>query len=502
MNYPDTALVADTQLPALQVVIPLLSAPLCALARNRRAAYAITLLASWSALVIAVLLLLRVHAHGTISYALGGWAPPWGIEYRIDYLNAFVLVLLSSIGAIVAAYAPASVDSEIPRDRQPLFYCAYMLCLTGVLGIAATGDAFNVFVFLEVAALSSYILISLGKSRKALNAAYQYLVMGTIGSTFILIGIGFLYMMTGTLNMVDLAERLAPVRTTRPVLTAFAFFTVGVSIKMALFPLHLWLPNAYTRAPSVVTAFIASTGTKVAVYIMIRFIFTVYGVQFAFASTPVAAALISLSLLGIFFASTAAIFQRNVKRMLAYSSIAQIGYMVLGISFVSVNGLTGGIVHLFNHALMKGALFLAVGCVMLRMKRTKLEEFRGLGYRMPVTMFAFTIAGLSMIGVPMTVGFVSKWYLILAALEKGWWPVAALILLSSLLAVVYIWRVIEVAYFQKPPEDAPPVTEAPLSMLIPLCVLTAATIYFGIFTGATAGIAHRAAEMLMAGGVH
>ncbi len=499
MSHPVVTAAASTHLPALQIVIPLISAPLCLLVRNRRLAWFVAMLASASALLISILLLRHVHDHGVISYALGGWAAPFGIEYRVDYLSAFVLLLVSALGSIVCAYSPASVDSEIPADKHYLFYCAYMLCMTGLLGIVVTGDVFNVFVFLEVASLSAYILISLGKSRQALTAAYQYLVMGTVGSTFILIGIGFLYMMTGTLNMVDLADKLGPVLATRQVLVAFAFFTVGVSIKMALFPLHLWLPNAYTNAPSVVTAFLAATATKVAVYILIRFVFTIFGVQFAFDSTPVAAALMPLSLIGILVASGAAIFQKSVKRMLAYSSVAQIGYMVLGISFVSVSGLTGGIVHLFNHALMKGGLFLAVGCVALRMGSTTLDDFRGIGYRMPVTMFAFVLGGLSMIGVPLTVGFISKWYLILAALEKGWWPVVVLILFSSLLAVVYIWRVVEVAYFQKPADESP-VREAPLSMLVPMCILIAASIYFGVQTEMTVGIARQAAELLMGGG--
>ena len=147
--------------------------------------------------------------------------------------------------------------------------------------------------------------------------------------------------------------------------------------------------------------------------------------------------------------------------MLAYSSVAQIGYMMLGISFLSVTGLTGGIVHLFNHGVMKGALFLAVGCVVLRTGSANIEDFRGLGKRMPITMTAFVLAGVSLIGVPLTVGFVSKWYLVLAALEQGLWPVAVLILLASLLAVAYIWRIVEVAYFQESPEDAPEVKEAP-----------------------------------------
>ena len=485
-------------LPILQIIIPLISAPLCVLLRRRWLTWAFAFLVSCATLVVSALLLMRVLESGPISYELGGWSPPWGIEYRVDAVNAFVLLLVSLIGAVVLLYAPDSVAREIPERLHYLFYTSYLLCLTGLLGITITGDAFNVFVFLEISALSSYILISLGQDRRALTAAYQYLVMGTIGATFILIGIGLMYMMTGTLNMADLATRLARVGDTRTILVAFGFLTVGMSLKLALFPLHMWLPNAYCYAPSVVTAFIASTATKVSIYVFLRFVFTMFGAGFAFETLHLDVFLLPLSLLGIFVASTVAIFQTNIKRMLAYSSIAQIGYMMLGISFVSVNGLTGGIVHLFNHALMKGALFLAMGCIALRIGSVNLEDMRGLGRRMPVTMAVFVFGGLSLIGVPLTVGFVSKWYFLLAALEKGWWPVAFLLLVSSLLAVIYVWRVGEVAYFQKSDGEIE-VREAPILMQIPMWILTGSIVFFGVQTSLTAGVARQAAEWLLGG---
>jgi multicomponent Na+:H+ antiporter subunit D len=194
--------------------------------------------------------------------------------------------------------------------------------------------------------------------------------------------------------------------------------------------------------------------------------------------------------------SIAAIYQTNVKRLLAYSSVAQIGYMTLGLSLVSINGLTGGIVHLFNHALMKCGLFLVVGCVVLRMGSAHISDMRGLMKRMPLTMWAFIVGGLSIIGVPGTVGFVSKWYLVLGALEQGQYVLAALILLSSLLAVFYIWKVVEVAVFEKP-EGEVEKCEAPMSMLIPTWALMLATIYFGIDTEWTVNVAKAAATALM-----
>ena len=483
--------------PVLQIVIPLIAAPLCVLVRRGTWSWLLAVAASWICLYISVQLLLQVMASGPISYELGGWAAPWGIEYRVDSVNAFVLLIVSSISAIAAPYAYRSVIQEIPDERHYLFYSAYLLCLTGLLGIVITGDAFNVFVFLEISSLSSYVLISLGSDRRALTAAYQYLVMGTIGATFFLIGVGLIYAMTGTLNMADIAVRIDHVQDTRTVLAAFAFITVGLGLKLALFPLHLWLPNAYAYAPSVVTVFLAATATKVAIYTMLRFVFTLFGTDFTLSVTLLAEFLMALALIGIFAASITAIFQNNIKRMLAYSSVAQVGYMMLGVSFFSVTGLTGGIVHLFNHAMMKGALFMALGAIFFRVGSVHIDQMRGLGRQMPLTMFAFVMGGISLIGLPLTVGFVSKWYLILAALERGWWPIAALVLISSLLAIAYVWRVVEVAYFRDPPANQPLVTEAPFSLLVPTWILVLANFYFGVDTTITIRVAQDAAMVLL-----
>ena len=244
------------------------------------------------------------------------------------------------------------------------------------------------------------------------------------------------------------------------------------------------------------TVFLASTATKVAVYVLLRYIFTVFGPEFDIGAVTLSHLFLPLALLAMFVASTVAIYQVNLKRMLAYSSVAQVGYMLLGISMASVTGLSAALLHLFNHALIKGALFMALGCVMLRCGAVSLDAVRGLGRQMPWTMGAFAAGGLSLIGVPLTVGFISKWYLVQAAFERGWWPVALLVVASSLLAVIYIWRVIEAAYFQAAPEGRE-VEEAPLSMLIPLWVLVAANLFFGISADATASVATRAAESLM-----
>jgi multicomponent Na+:H+ antiporter subunit D len=488
-------------LPALQVVIPLLGAVLAAFLRRGAAAFAITSLVSWLMPFIAGAMLWQVLSSGPISYHLGGWEPPWGIEYRVDVLNGFVLVLVSVVGAVIMPFARRSVDFEVDDWRQAWFYCMYLLCLTGLLGVAITGDAFNAFVFLEISSLSTYVLIALGPDRRALLAAFQYLIMGTIGATLYVIGVGLLYLLTGTLNMVDMAARLAQAwpGQSQTVVAALAFVTVGVSLKLALFPLHAWLPNAYAYAPSWATTFLSATATKVAIYLLMRFYFSVFGVSIDIRALPVGEIIIALSLAAMFVASLIAVFESDLKRMLAYSSVAQIGYITLGIGLANQAGLTGGLVHIVNHALMKAALFLAAGAIFYRACPVKLTELAGVGRKMPLTMAAFTIAGFGLVGTPGTSGFISKWYLAVGALDKGWWILVFLIMGSSLIALVYVGRVLEIAWLREPSPAIAHASDPPLSMLLPLLALAGATIYFGIDTEWTAGVAGTAAKALLGG---
>ncbi|MGB0682916.1 MAG: monovalent cation/H+ antiporter subunit D family protein [Magnetovibrionaceae bacterium] len=496
----DHAMTLADHLPALQVVIPLLAAPIAVILRNRDACWALSVAVSWVSFGIALSLMGIVLDKGTLIYEMGGWAPPWGIEYHIDAANAFLLVIITAIGALVAPYAKASVEAEVPENRGYLFYTMYLLCFTGLLGMAATGDAFNLFVFLEISSLSTYVLISLGKDRRSLTASYRYLIMGTIGATFYIIGVGLLYMATGSLNMYDLAGFMADVADSRTVLAAMAFLTVGLALKLALFPVHVWLPNAYAFAPSVVTAFLAATATKVAIYALIRIDFSVFAAVNPLADSLVDGAIMALAICAMFYGSVVAIYQNNLKRLLAYSSVAQVGYIILGLALNSDLGLTAALIHVFNHAIMKGALFLVLGGVALKLGGVTLDKLIGAGKRMPVTMACFLGGGLSLIGVPLTVGFVSKWYLVQAAFDQGHWWIAVLIMLSSLLAVIYVWRVVEIAYFKPLPEGAKPWdSEMPASMLVPTIILTGACIWFGIDAGLTLEIATTATQTLMGG---
>lgn len=483
----------------LVVIVPLMAAPLCVIFRNGTASWAWATAIVTVNFVLAVVLIRQVMSDGTIVYKLGEWDGPWGIVYRIDEVGALVVVIVAAIAAVVMPYAKQSIEREIPKERHYLAYCMMLLCTAGLIGMAITGDAFNLFVFLEVSSLATYVLISLGNDRRALTASLRYLILGTLGATFYVIGLGMLYMMTGSLNMTDLASLLPAVQNTGTIHVALAFIVVGFGLKLALFPLHVWLPNAYTYAPSAVTAFLAATATKVAVYALIRLIFTVFGDIDPLETYGIRSAVMILALAGMFTGSLIAIFQSNVKRLLAYSSVAQVGYMILGISIGNAPALAGSIIHMFNHALMKGGLFMALGCVYYVIGSVKLEDMAGLAKRMPFTAAAIVAGGFSLIGVPLTVGFVSKFYLVQGALAAGMWPVALLIMLSSLLAVIYVWRVVEIMYFRSPAIGSEKQTEAPLSLLVPTYILLGAAFWFGIDATYTGDVAMSAAQTLLGG---
>jgi len=470
-------------LPVLTVVIPLMAGILTPMVGwiDRRLCWYWVMLTMFAVLLMTSSNLYTVITSGTIHYQLGGWAPPIGIEYVIDLLNGFVCIIIAFIGLMVGIYSIESITKELPNKIIP-FYSIYLLLITGLMGMTITGDIFNFYVFLEVSSLTAYALIAMGDRGDGVVASFNYLIMGTVAASFILLGIGYLYAVTGSLNMADMQSLLPSIYDSKVVLAALAFFMVGFSIKVGLFPLHAWLPDAYTHAPSAASALIAGLMTKVGAYAMIRFMFSVFTPAFVIDITSMAEILTWAAALAIIVGSVLAIAQSDIKRMLAYSSISQIGYILLGVGLVNVIGMQGGLLHILNHSLMKCALFLVAGAIFYRTGIRNLYQFQGLGKKMPVTTTVFLIAGLSMIGVPGTVGFTSKWYLALGSIEAGQWIFVAVILISSLLNIVYFWRVFDNIWFGHPHEvEHIKRDEAPLSMLIPMVILAALCIFFGLF---------------------
>lgn len=475
--------------PILIIIAPLISSFLIPLLGwwRKEFCYPLMIVALSISVISSIAVLDRVIGNGVIHYYLGNWDPPWGIEYVIDHLNAFVAVIVSGISLIVGISSKKLVEKELPK-KISYFYCMFLLQVTGLLGIVVTGDMFNLYVFLEIASLAGYALIAIGEDG-APFASFNYMIYGTIGACFYLLSVGYLYIATGSLNMADLSRLLPNLYHSRVVLMAFAFFIVGVSIKAALFPLHVWLPDAYTYAPSAVSSLIAPLTTKVGAYVLIRIMYTVFHPYFSMELIPAATILSWVAACAILFGCIMALGQTDLKRMLAYVLIAEVGYIVLGAGLGNRTALTGAILHILNDALMMAALFLVAGAIAFKSGNRNIHHFKNLNRKMPLTMAAFTIAALSVVGIPPTCGFFSKWYLVLGAIEaKGWFFVGVL-LLSSLLSAILFFRVLEKAYF-KPLSDTPhrsdeeiAMEEAPLSLLIPILVVTAGILVFGFLSG-------------------
>ncbi len=481
----------SNHLPILQVVIPLIFAPVCVILRNGTLSWVLASLVSCITFIIACLLLTSVSGGNNITYALGGWVAPAGIEYHVDLLTAYMLLIINAVAAVVVIAARESMASEIASDRLYLFYAAFLLNLTGLLGVVMTGDAFNLFVFIEIASLSSYAMISISRDRRCLYAAFKYLILGTIGASFILISVGLLYAVTGTLNIFDLSDRLGNVENTNTVITALIFFTIGIAIKAAIFPLHLWLPDAYTYSPVIVSTFLAGTTTKVFIYALIRFIYSLFGYEFSFNQLVLNDLLMILACGAVLYGSIQAIRQDSIKRLLAYSSIAQIGYMVLGISIATELGLAASLAHVFNHAVIKVALFLSVACIIYRYNTEMISQLHGISKFMPYTSACFLFGGLSLIGIPLTAGFTSKWLLIQASFSAGYWSLVIIIVFSSILSILYVWKVVEAAYFKTPAVELSNnnTQNAPRLLYIALFIFVLANLYFGTETSVNIGFA-------------
>lgn len=494
------------QLPILVVVVPLFVAPLLAVVASQgQLPWLVATTTTAVTFLISIVLTAQVLQGGTIYYELGNWPVPFGIGLTIGPFSALMLLVISGASLAALAAGRQSMDGEVGQQHQSLLYSCWLLAMAGLIGIVITGDAFNVFVFMEISSLASYVMVANGPNRQALTASFKYLVTGTTGATFYLIGVGYLYMMTGTLNLADMANRLGEVSDTLPVLIAGGFLVLGLALKAALFPMHAWMPNAYQFAPTPVAIFFAACSTKVALFVMLRFDFVVLLPNLGEQAFFLSSLLIPLCVAAFLVGSAVAMFERDLKRMLGYSSVAQIGYIVLAISLASGAGITAAILHFFNHALMKAALFVAVAGIVMRYGACNIDQLAGLGRRMPLTMLGFVIAGLSLIGVPLTAGFISKWYLIQAVLEEPGLGIllTILILVSSLMAVVYIWKVVEIAYFKVPAsgklEDVKR-QEAPLPILVTLWVLVALNIWFGIDPSLPLNLATMEAIDLMGGG--
>lgn len=485
------------QAPVLAIVVPLLGACAASLAPSGRAGWMISVVATmfgaWMSLVVAT----EVMREGVIGYVLGGFEPPLGIALRIDGMGALMGLLIGAVGTLAAVFSGHSLVAEIRPEKHMLFQSGFLLCQAGLVGIVYTGDAFNAFVFLEISSIGTYALIGIGETRdrRALPAAFNYLILGTIGATLYVIGVGFLYAATGTLNMADMAARLTTLDQNASVQVGFAFIMAGLGIKAAMFPLHGWLPGAYAGAPSLIALFLAATAAKSAIYLMARFLFEVFPDGTAFGGVFLAWVLGPLAAAGAIICSFQALFEREVRRIIAFSSIAQVGFIFMGFALGTAQGVSAALFYMVAHGLMKATMFMALGAVAINLGARRLDDLAGIAREAPWTAVAFAVGAASLVGTPLTMGFLAKWQLIEAALSGGKVWIAVVIAAGSVLTLLYVGRMLEAMFFRAPAPGAPRAKEAPIGVLVPLLLLVGLTLWFGIDSAlpeqlAEAGAAH------------
>ncbi len=434
--------------PIIMTILPLLVGSLLAIpagwSRGNHA-YSIGAAAFIASTFSAMLLFLETLSHGTVSYQLGGWMPPWGIVFVVDSFSA-AMVLLIAVSALISYLAGREEITAHFSEKSAAFIALTLLTVAGHMGIVSTGDMFNLYVLIEIAALSGYALLATGGGRSALTSL-NYLCIGSVGASFYLLGVGYLYIMTGSLNMADITGILAGMPVSASMKAAIAILVLGIWVKMALFPFHGWLPGAYGHSEGVAVTLLAPLTTKVMIYVLIRLRIGVLP-QIGFPVEMEQVAII-LATAAIFAGSALAFIQKDQRRMLCYILVAEVGYMAGGVFLGNRSAMTGAMLHIFADALMTLTLFLALMNIAGRREGLTVRSFGELFRYMPFTMAAFTLGAMSMIGVPPLCGFFSKWHLLSGALQAGQYSFMVALIASSLMNVMLFFRIFEAAFFEK-----------------------------------------------------
>ncbi len=438
------------------------------------------------------------NIHGILTYSVGGWRPPVGIGMVLDGLTAFMLVTVNFVAFCIVIY---SINYMKKFTSKWKFYTLFFLMLAGMNGVIITGDIFNLFVFLEIASVASYALVAFGTERHELEAAFKYAVMGTVGSLFILLGIAFLYGYTSTLNMADMGNILATNGINNIVLMVSVLFLMGFGLKAALVPFHAWLPDAHPSAPAPISAMLSGVLIKsLGIYAICRIFYNVIGINPVMSSM-----LMFLGTLSMVIGGLLALRQWDLKRLLAYSSISQVGYIILGIGLGTPLGILGGLFHLFNHSVFKSLLFLNSGAIEYSTGTRDLREMGGLAQRMPVTSTTGFVGAMSIAGIPPFSGFWSKLIIIIAAVQAGRYGYAFLAVLVTILTLAMYMKVIKYAFLGNLQEKWNKVKEIPFFMKLSMGILAFVCLVVGLvagmafLTGMDQTFIHRASETLLEG---
>jgi len=487
--------------PILMITLPLVSAallPVLGYLRRKFVPYAAAVPLAASS-ILGFLLIGKIPADGYLSYHLGSWTPPFGIEIRLDFVGLFMMIIVCGVSLLALISSWRYISKEVSSARLTAYYTLFTLLSGSMLGFVATGDIFNLFVFMEILAISSYALVAVTGNRQAVRAAFKYLLMGAPSSIMVLLAVAFLYSVTGTLNMADLSAKIQGSGYVEVLIASYVLFVIGFGVKAALFPLHMWLPDAHSIAPSPISAMLSGLVVEVAAFAVMRITLSVFTTSAMNIIGGTMDAVSVAAAAAVLYGGIMAILQKDLKMMIAYSTVSHIGYIFLGLTTLTAEGLTGGIYHFLDHGLAKACIFLCAGSFIYVKGFRRIKSLKGAFRQMPWTCFAFSLAAFSVIGLPPTAGFISKWYLIFGNIGAGKTPYAVILLIGSILAAVYLLRVIYYMFFQPGEENAweDRVHDAPRSMLVPIWSLALGTLFFGVFSNLVIPSLLKAAAFLL-----
>lgn len=475
----------SSQLPILIFLVPFVTAVAMPILTAKRRSWCrpLTMGVVTLMVILSIANLRLVLSMGSIEYALGGWAAPLGVAWLDDPLAAVMVLTVSALTLLVLIFggvvAPSSLDNSMP------YYTLILLMVAGLVGIVFAADLFNVFVFLEVSALSAYALVG-SAGGNALVYAFRYLLLGSLGATLYLLGVAHLYAVTGTLNMADLALRLPEIITSTTVVGGLVYIFLGLSIKMALVPLHGWLPDAYASAPLAVTPLLASTVTKVALVAWIRIEYSLIAPGVEVGHVPVLVLLEELGVIAALIGGALALIQTDLRRMFAYGGISHVGLILIGVSLGNPTGFAGGVFYLINDAVMQAALFMIAGAMAHYYGARTLDDLRGMRQRSPLLTGALVIAAVAMVGLPPTGGFFGKWNIVLGALEAEHYLATFAVIASTLLTLGYFVRIFASWFHQPQTADSGELVVS-RSLSLSLGVVSVAIIALGLFSDSIFG---------------
>lgn len=469
--------------PLIIVLLLFITAFVMPIFNKRKAAKALALGAMVISFILSILNYIFVLNNGRYKYSVGHFEAPFGIEFYIGTIESIMAVLFTFVASMVIWYSIYSIDKEVNVNRIPLYYSLVNILVSSLLGIVFTNDIFNAFVFIEIGTLASCGIVVIKDKKENIKATLKYLIMSCLGSGLVLMGIAFLYSITGHLNITYIHEVLIKNHAdySNVVLVAIGLFTIGLGVKSAMFPLHIWLPDAHSSAPTSSSALLSALVLKAFVLLLIKILYRAFGVEII-AGNSILTVLIVLGLMGMIIGSIFAIFQKNLKRLIAYSTVAQMGYIFFAIGLGTEMGVVLAVFHIIGHAVTKSALFLCAGAMIEKTGHKEIEALRGIGREMPLTLGLFFIGSLSMIGIPMLPGFISKWYLSLSAIDVNKPVLIVFILLSSLLNAIYYFPIAINGFFgeENLKGKVYKSKSKPIKELLPIMMLIAAMIGVGI----------------------